>query len=244
MQAALYKSMFSGSANDADFLHNITKQHPYFAVAHYFLLKNKTVNAADYNETANKTALFFDNPYLLNAQLNNIDQKVNESTITIEDADDTDKVDENATNEMVEVATTNDNALTQITTTAAPAKEPLLFEPLHATDYFASQGIKLTAEMLKDDKLGMQLKSFTSWLKTMKKVHPDKLPEVSKQIEKAVQSLAEKSNNEAEILTEAMAIAYEQQGKNQRAIDIYSKLSLINPAKNTYFAAKIESLKK
>ncbi|MEI9934455.1 MAG: hypothetical protein WDM71_06290 [Ferruginibacter sp.] len=43
--------------------------------------------------------------------------------------------------------------------------EPLLFEPLYASDYFASQGIKLTDEIQSTDKLSMQLKSFTEWLK-------------------------------------------------------------------------------
>lgn len=40
-----------------------------------------------------------------------------------------------------------------------------------------------------------------------------------------------------------MAEAYIQQGKIAKARDIYEKLSLLNPSKNVYFAAKIESLK-
>jgi hypothetical protein len=122
-------------------------------------------------------------------------------------------------------------------------KEEMLFEPLFATDYFASQGIKLSEAILNEDKLGKQLKSFTSWLKTMKKVHPDKLAPVNALVETAVQNQAAKSNIEEEVLTEAMAEAFAQQGKNIRAIDTYEKLSLLNPAKSAYFAAKIESLK-
>ncbi len=122
--------------------------------------------------------------------------------------------------------------------------DQMLFEPLHASDYFASQGIKLSEAQLADDKLGKQLKSFTSWLKTMKKVHPEKLPIPNVIIEKAIQTQAEKSNVEEDIYTEAMAEAYLLQGKETKAIEIYSKLSLMIPSKSTYFASKIDSLKK
>jgi tetratricopeptide (TPR) repeat protein len=44
--------------------------------------------------------------------------------------------------------------------------------------------------------------------------------------------------------SESMAEVYARQGKVQKAIDIYEKLSLLNPEKNTYFAAKIENLQK
>ncbi len=122
--------------------------------------------------------------------------------------------------------------------------DQMFFEPLHASDYFASQGIKLSEAQLADDKLGKQLKSFTSWLKTMKKVHPEKLPIPNVTIEKAIQTQAEKSNVEEDIYTEAMAEAYLLQGKETKAIEIYSKLSLMIPSKSTYFATKIDSLKK
>ena len=59
---------------------------------------------------------------------------------------------------------------------ATPAGENP-FEPLHTVDYFASQGIKITEEPVTNDKLGNQMKSFTAWLKSMKKLHPAKLAE-------------------------------------------------------------------
>jgi DNA-binding SARP family transcriptional activator len=55
--------------------------------------------------------------------------------------------------------------------------------------------------------------------------------------------LAEKSNIETEVITEAMAEVYLQQGKISKANEVYEKLSLQNPAKSTYFAGKIENLK-
>jgi hypothetical protein len=122
---------------------------------------------------------------------------------------------------------------------------PLLFEPLHTTDYFASQGIKLSEVVLSGDKMGKQLKSFTDWLKTMKKIHPGDLKEKSANdttIDSSVQKLAEKSNQEEEVLTESMAAVYIQQGRINKAKEIYEKLSLLNPAKSAYFAAKLNEI--
>jgi len=118
-----------------------------------------------------------------------------------------------------------------------------LFEPLHTVDFFASQGIHLKEEDLEKDQLGRQLKSFTGWLKSMKKLHPGKLPEQDEVIEKIIQASAEVSNNEVDVLTEAMAEVLVKQNKKAKAIEMYNKLSLMNPTKSAYFAAKIESLK-
>ncbi len=117
------------------------------------------------------------------------------------------------------------------------------FEPLHAVDYFASQGIHLTEDAISDDQLGKQVKSFTAWLKSMKKLHPGQLPEQNEVIEKLIQTSSEASNQSANVLTEAMAEVLVKQGKRDKAIEMYQKLSLINPSKSAYFAAKIESLK-
>ncbi|MEO6133909.1 MAG: hypothetical protein ABIP35_02075 [Ginsengibacter sp.] len=121
--------------------------------------------------------------------------------------------------------------------------DEIAFEPLHTVDYFASQGIKIKEELLANDKLGKQMKSFTDWLKSMKKLHPGKLPEQNEVIERIIQTSAEESNADAEVLTEAMAEVLVKQDKKQKAIEMYEKLSLINPSKSTYFAAKIESIK-
>lgn len=122
-------------------------------------------------------------------------------------------------------------------------EDDLAFEPLYTIDYFASQGIKLTEADLKDDKLSQQVKSFTGWLKSMKKLHPNKLPEQDEVIEKIIQNASEVSNVESEVLTEAMAEVLVKQNKKGKAIEMYEKLSLKNPAKSAYFAAKIENLK-
>lgn len=133
------------------------------------------------------------------------------------------------------------------TTTAPPGeiKEELpLFEPLHTTDYFASQGIKAPEVVKPDDKLGQQLKRFTDWLKTMKRLQDVASDSESAPVDIKVEQMAEKSNQAEEVVTEAMAEILTMQGSRQKAIEIYRKLSLLNPDKSGYFASRIEDLNK
>ena len=120
----------------------------------------------------------------------------------------------------------------------------LVFEPYHTVDYFASQGIKLSQEEAPKDKFGKQLKSFTEWLKTMKKLPvPDQVKPLDVRSEQKVENLAAHSVKSEDVYTETMAEVWLRQGNNEKAIEIYNKLSLINPSKRAYFAAKIDSLK-
>lgn len=130
--------------------------------------------------------------------------------------------------------------LTEKVTTPKPA---FIFEPYHAVDYFASQGIKLKEEKLGNDELSRQLKTFTQWLRTMKKVYVEDKKELDPQQEKIVIDIASVSNQNAEIITETMADVLLQQGKKGQATEIYQKLILLHPEKSSYFAQRIESLK-
>ncbi len=126
-----------------------------------------------------------------------------------------------------------------------PAKAELLFEPFHTVDYFASQGIKFKEEEKPKDKFGLQLKSFTDWLKTMKRLPVSEIAKTVEIIsEKKVEQLAEHSLVERPVVTEAMAEVWVKQGNAAKAIEVYAKLSLLYPSKSLYFAAKIEDLKK
>lgn len=118
----------------------------------------------------------------------------------------------------------------------------LTFEPYHTVDYFASQGIRFREEEKPKDRFGQQLKSFTEWLKTIKKT-PDTATSPAPPDDKKVTQMAEHSIVNRDVVTEAMAEVWEKQGNNGKAIEIYRKLSLLNPAKSSYFAAKIEHLK-
>jgi hypothetical protein len=127
----------------------------------------------------------------------------------------------------------------------SPAKNDLLFEPYHTIDYFASQGIKLDKiDPNPQDKLGKQLKSFTEWLKSMRKLPQASVARVlAENEETAVINAAAHSVVGKDVITEAMAEVLEKQGLHEKAVDVYRKLSLLNPSKSAYFAARIEALK-
>lgn len=276
----LYKTIFNKDESDAGgaaTLHQLVKEYPYFSLAHFFILKNTDIKNASYNNIAAKTALHFNNPFLLQEQLHKniepvLEEKINEvllvtkkteelviadlpevpvvpvevvetietlETIPVQDTttlETTEKSDHTSEAIIEEEAINEEKAATVI------KEEPMIFQPLFASDYFASQGIKLSQEALPTDKLGKQLKSFTDWLKTMKKVHDSKLPESNEAMDVSVQTLAEKSNKEEDVITETMAEVYLQQGKRHKAKEIYEKLSLLNPSKIAYFAAKLDQI--
>lgn len=118
-------------------------------------------------------------------------------------------------------------------------------EPSFKTDYFASQGIKLETNKATDDKLSARLHKFTDWLKQMKRVNPQPIDlGTDEATETMVQSIAENSNQMKDVITETMADVFIKQGKTEKAIDIYTKLSLSDPSRSAYFADKISNLKK
>lgn len=230
-QQELFKKIFRkniGEQGNISFLQHEMNTYPYFNIACFFALKETEDNFPEYPTIAARTALFFNNPYLLQIQLNQTGQ-----------------IEETAT--LPPLETKKESIKPQSFKPLLPKTESknndLLFEPLHASDYFASQGIKLSEEVLENDKLGKQLKSFTEWLKSMKKIHGDRLPEITGPVDSSVQKMAENSNMIAEVETESMAQVYIQQGKYDKARQIYEKLSLQNPSKSAFFAEKIESLK-
>lgn len=131
----------------------------------------------------------------------------------------------------------------QIETVQGESLDQLIpIEPYHTVDYFASQGIKLSHSFEKDE-LGTKVKSFTDWLRTMKKLQPE-APEIRSN-ESLFPQLNKKDVQQAahEIITEAMAEVYLKQGLKEKAIEVYNKLSLQNPANKHIFAAKISLIK-
>ena len=240
--------------DQTSFLESVLQEHPYFGLAQFYSLKNLDASSTQYPEVAAKTNLFFQDALFLNRQvlepaiISSYHSNHYNETALKNGEDESIKPETAITSTIQPVEVESIHTVNEVVDINKEEKvhddSVMLFEPLHASDYFASQGIKLSEDALANDKLGKQLKSFTAWLKTMKKVHADKLPNVTPISETAVQTQAEKSNIEEEIVTEAMAEAYILQNKNTKALEIYSKLSLINPAKSAYFAAKIDSLKK
>ncbi|MBK7883116.1 MAG: hypothetical protein IPJ81_04410 [Chitinophagaceae bacterium] len=253
-------------------LQQVIKDHPYFTPAHFFLLQKMDKQDKNYQTQAAITALIFNNPHWLHFQLSQKNSsadnfepgnyEINNNQAIITEKEDssqdilTEIFPENSSNPEPEsiIQPSTDIVINQENEKIPVSSEPklnittpdndeLIFEPLFATDYFASQGIKLSENIQPTDKLGKQLKSFTDWLKTMKKIHTEKLPAGSEATDITIQKLAEKSNTDEEVLTEAMAEVFAKQNKLNKAIEVYQKLSLLNPSKSAYFAAKIEHLK-
>jgi hypothetical protein len=135
---------------------------------------------------------------------------------------------------------------TTIEASETPVISPTItFEPYQTVDYFASQGIKLSQQEASNDKLGKQLKSFTEWLKTMKRLPEAQASQPAEGAgEQKVEHLAAHSLDTSDVVTESMAEVWLKQGATEKAADVYNKLRLRNPDKSAYFAAKIESLKK
>ncbi|HMK25943.1 MAG TPA: hypothetical protein VK483_07940 [Chitinophagaceae bacterium] len=239
-------------------LQQFADRHPYFGAAQLLLTKKlQTENADLYKDQLQKTFLFFHNPLWVEQLLN----ETGNTTITKAEPAIADKI-------IIPVVAAAENKepakiISQVeiphvkseeppieipalkTESADPTKTELVFEPYHTVDYFASQGIKFKEEEKPKDKFGQQLKSFTDWLKTMKRLPVSEITEaVEPKAEQKVEQMAEHSLQDREVVTEAMAEVWEKQGNAEKAIEIYSKLSLLDPSKSVYFAAKIEDLKK
>jgi hypothetical protein len=253
---SLFKRNYS-SPDNIEFLQGMADKYPFFVPAQFYLLAQTKTDAANYNNQAARTALLFNNEFWLNYQLEQTYKAERQQAETViipspYQPVPAPPITEPENNDASPVVFQPMNMVKEepeqapapiLSARLASDDEPVIFQPLYTTDYFASQGIKLSEEVHPTDKLGTQLKSFTDWLKTMKKVHPDKLPAVDVQLDARIQSQAERSNTGQEVVTEAMAEVLVHQGLTRKAIEVYEKLSLLNPAKSAYFAAKITQLK-
>jgi len=246
----------------------LAHQYPYFSTAQLLLLQKTEPGSEAYTTRLQQTALHFSNPLQLQYWLqpsrfdtempeaelfqNPISAPIEETEPEVEAVETS-----NAETEVLEIEATSESIPVQElqeTDTAPESKVPetktepaaasITFEPYHTVDYFASQGIKLSQQEAANDKLGKQLKSFTEWLKTMKRL-PETVATKNTDAagEQKVENLAAHSLETADVVTESMAEVWLKQGNKQKALEVYNKLSLRYPGKSAYFAAKIESLK-
>src|SRR6185369_7355107 len=196
-------------------LEKLAAEYPYFTPAQFLLVqKLKETNSELYNEQIQKLSLHFHNPIWLEHLL-----QENKTMLTEEKS------------QQQEIKTPEQEIETRIVVNDQP--EELTFEPYHTVDYFASQGIKPVQEEKPVDRFGQQLKSFTEWLKTMKRLP---VAEIEKKVdvrsEEQVQQMAETSIKDDDVITETMADVWIKQGNKEKAIEIYNKLSLLNPSKS------------
>jgi len=240
-----------------DQLKEVIDQYPYFSPARFVLVKSLDPNSEEYKHHIQKAVLYYQNPREFEFFIHNDNDGfliTNENTPGETKAQETiGKIAETplaGTNNSVEdsspapIESPVAKPLTNITAIEKESSTELTFEPFHTVDYFASQGIKLSQQEATDDKMGKQLKSFTEWIRSMKRLPAtERAKSVNQETEKKVENLAVASVEETNVVTEAMAEVWEKQGNIQKAIEVYNKLSLIYPAKSAYFAAKIEQLK-
>lgn len=257
-------SLFECDNNE---LQQLTSQYPFFGPAKFLLAKKlKEDQSPLLNEHIEKTSLYFQNTLWFDHLLNDtgtgqkytaikkeapgfVAASAIETPATHEEVVDQTKI-ETAEDNKTEDEPTQDQPELSVEMREFkfepidPSKAELTFEPYHTIDYFASLGIRAKEEEKPKDQLSRQLKSFTEWLKVMKRLPVSEIASsVSATDEKKVEKMAETSINDREVVTEAMAEVWEKQGNTAKANDIYQKLSLLNPAKSSYFAAKIEQLK-
>jgi hypothetical protein len=203
------------SEDTAVSLKELTEKFPWFGGGHVLhALYSKQIAAPDTDRHLAKAQLYFNNPLWFKWEL--LEKK--------EDA--------------------FPDPQTEQTQNKSPTDlSPLAFEPLHTIDYFASQGIRLKQEQLGSDKFSQQVKTFTQWLQSMKKIYHTESGSGGKTEDKNITQMADASNEQKDILTETMAEVLIQQGKPLQAIQILEKLSLLHPEKSSYFTTRISTIK-
>lgn len=241
-------------------INGLIEKYPYLNVARFLHLKK----SGTAKRVEKHPGLFFNNPlwfeFLLQEQ-EALSETPMQVELVMDRKDALDTMQEDVQEEIVETPVTGPQIDSSVESgeTSTPGstvhengdqppvenvtkQETFTFEPYHTIDYFASQGIRLQQADLSRDKFGKQLKSFTEWLKSMKRLPDPNQSPIDLEAQEKVVRIAEHSIENKDVYTEAMAEVWAKQGNHRKAVDIYRKLSLINPAKSTYFAAKIEQL--
>ncbi|TAN20357.1 MAG: hypothetical protein EPN37_01640 [Chitinophagaceae bacterium] len=251
LSADLLKHLFNSSALDDvsdDRILSLMEQYPYFVHPHWFWAIKKWNSDHDQNDLKEAGAYTF-NPFRLQ-------QYFPEKCITPEEKD---PEMHDSPGEIPTIINKSSEGETEDKPDETPAipgenkgeKEPeqketlseQVIQPLFTQDYFAYTGTNLPEELVNDKKPTMeQLRSFTGWLRTMKRTASYSVdPDQDKG--KVTPESGEDKYEEQEVLTETMAELRVSKGQYDKAIAIYEKLSLSNPEKSAYFAPKIEALK-
>lgn len=234
-------------------------QHPYFSGGQVLLaLKAKEESSAETEALASKASLFVSNALALDllTRSEQFQTRPKSVLVTKEEpsltfpqpsSEEEETLEEEIEIEVPVLAEEENEAIRLVLDREMEIAEKegsLELAPQHTVDYFASQGIKDKPELPGNDRFSQQLRSFTDWLKTLKKLTPEQPVPVSADPldEEAVTHLAADSLQEKEVVTEAMAEIWAKQGDTARALAIYQKLSLLNPAKSAYFASLIDKL--
>lgn len=237
-------------------LEKMIAKAPYFGPLHllYARLLSTHNQAEQFNQASKKALLFGNNPFWIQFQLFPIAEQVTNFSNTNQIVPSVEQVKEVMRTLNPAPSLAENRIANLLGDSLAAFKKPIdkedqldidnPNEKLHTIDYFASQGIKIDLTNIPKDKLTTHLLSFTDWLKQLKQ-NNGLPPELANSLdkEKEIAETALKSNKIDEIITESMASVLVKQGQKEKAIQVYSKLSFLNPEKSSYFAAKIEQLK-
>jgi len=257
-ESVLAKSFVS---NKSSTLIELAEKYPYAAV--FQLLNAKKMQQTKdvhFDAQFQKTLLHFNNPLLINHIINHVETEI--SAMEADDIEPQQETDSHShENKQADLLSTSEGEMdTDIDQTEGeeslpplpefrieaidPHTAPLSFTPYHSIDYFAAQGIKLSEDQFNNDRIGNQLRNFTAWLKQMKRLPGSSIEtNITLTEEKNIEQLAAQSIHGNNADTEAMADVWIKQGDTKKAIELYQKLSLQNPQKSAFFAAKIEFLK-
>ena len=221
-----------------DELKGMTESFPYSSILHLLYTKKlKTSLHIGYRDALMHTSLFFNQPQWLAYQMHD------DAEIGVFRNNNVEKSEEALKEEQADEKIATEAVQTTDTSIQEEEKLEIPIDPYHTVDYFASQGIKLSKEEQKDE-LSKKVQSFTAWLRTMKRLQPAPETTTYKNIEEIFGNQhEEKTEDKNEVFTEAMAEVYLKQGMREKAIDIYHKLSLQNPANHHIFAARIQQIK-
>lgn len=231
-------------------LHQFAKEYPYFVPAHYLLFigAKQMPEAVHALQQANPV-----NPVLLSKLI-----IAANDVPGIPDA-------EPIIPEIMEVETMETEE--ELWIQPASADDYFLQQGIHVSNELPEAGEIVHQEQTEEEKALMVVMSFSEWLKHIsshnkkaKEEEADKkalktmwqqqklaaaIEEESDEIPEQVFEMAVNSiSRKDELVSESLAEVYAKQGKKEKAIEMYQKLSLLNPEKNTYFAAKIENLQK
>lgn len=269
----MVQSLFQRESMDEmtlDELRGHAEEFPYSSIIQFlYTCKLKAQYHLDFPEAVSKTALFFDDSSWLNYQLREEAEKgsfrkiiydsqfnnISEDEIVegVKGVEDVEEVEEFAVIEEVEGVVLKPAMIEPIVASDVQDIKPasssetnedfeIPITPYHTVDYFASLGIKMSIESDKDE-LSLKVKSFTAWLKTMKRLQPGAETVTIKDIHSILDTQNEKENPTESIFTETMAEVYLKQGLTEKAIEVYDKLSLQNPLNSHIFADKISKIK-
>lgn len=221
----------------------LAAKYPYFAAVHF---ANFAVNHEQTSTAIAKLALFKGDPYLFAHFVQNRQQ----TKKPIEEK----PIEEDILRLINELPNSNP-ILKEAKPIAIEVKEeiPLDLPPIQSAP-----------DKKEEDKSLMVMMSFNDWLfhfktKTERERQEDKekkalktawqkeklaaaTEEENEEIPEEIFKLAMNSISENTIISESLAIVLAKQGKIDKAVDMYKKLSLRNPEKNRYFADRIKEL--